>query len=162
MSNVELKGLDQCISKMTNAHLLQKPLKYALDQSAETVQRKAMQLAPVSDGYLKTHITTSLDGGVLPLWATVGSNTKTPKTPNGYGECVEYGTRPHWPPVRALEGWAKKHHVSAWAVAVSISKHGTRAQPFMRPALQQSTGKIQEIFRAVAREVQRAWASQAS
>jgi hypothetical protein len=56
-----------------------------------------------------------------------------------YGVAVRGGTRPHFPPVRALLPWViKKFGIGeekqalkiAWAIAVKISKVGTKAQPY--------------------------------
>ncbi len=55
-----------------------------------------------------------------------------------YGSDVEYGTSPHMVGAEALKGWSKRvlgDENAAYAVARKISKFGTDAQPFMRPAL---------------------------
>ncbi len=65
------------------------------------------------------------DGGMA---AEVG-----PEAP--YGPYIEYGTKPHFPPPDALEGWAKRHGFdSAWPICIAISKRGLPARPFMFPA----------------------------
>jgi hypothetical protein len=52
-----------------------------------------------------------------------------------YGPHIEFGTKPHFPPLDALEGWAKRHGFdSAWPIAKAISEKGTPAQPFLFPA----------------------------
>ena len=52
-----------------------------------------------------------------------------------YGPYVEHGTRPHFPPPDALEGWAKRHGFdSAWPICRAIAKRGLRAKPFLFPA----------------------------
>lgn len=48
-----------------------------------------------------------------------------------YGIYVNDGTRPHRPPISAIEGWAKRKGINPWAVAHSIATYGTEAQPFM-------------------------------
>ena len=68
---------------------------------------------------------------------------------------VEEGTRPHWPPIRALEGWARRHGISAFLVARAISRRGTRAvrmfarnwdawRPKWQPALDQAMRRVRE------------------
>ena len=53
----------------------------------------------------------------------------------GYGPYVEYGTKPHFPPPKALEGWAKRHGFeSAWPICLAISKRGLPAKPYLLPA----------------------------
>lgn len=52
-----------------------------------------------------------------------------------YGVYVEEGTRPHFPPLDALEGWAKRHGFdSAWPICKVISERGLPARPFLFPA----------------------------
>ena len=52
-----------------------------------------------------------------------------------YGHYVEYGTKPHFPPPDALEGWAKRHGFdSAWPICKAIAKRGLKAKPYLFPA----------------------------
>lgn len=44
---------------------------------------------------------------------------------------VEFGTRPHMPPVDSLRPWAQSKGLNPWAVARGIAKHGTRKQPYL-------------------------------
>lgn len=61
---------------------------------------------------------------------------------------IEYGTEPHMPPVTPIMRWVqrklgvhnrKKAYSIAWAIATKIKKHGTDAQPFLRPAMNDTT-----------------------
>jgi hypothetical protein len=38
------------------------------------------------------------------------------------------------PPVNALKEWSRRKGIDPWAVAMSIKKKGTPAQPFLFPA----------------------------
>ena len=52
-----------------------------------------------------------------------------------YGPYVEYGTRPHFPPPDALEGWARRHGFeSPWPICKVIAERGLPARPFLFPA----------------------------
>ena len=52
-----------------------------------------------------------------------------------YAAYIEFGTKPHFPPTDALEGWAKRHGMdSAWPICLAIAEHGTPAHPFLLPA----------------------------
>jgi hypothetical protein len=56
---------------------------------------------------------------------------------NKYALYVELGTDPHYPPVSALRGWARRKlgdENLAYAVVKAIGKKGTKPQPFLRPA----------------------------
>ena len=69
-------------------------------------------------------VDTTLDG----MLAEVGPTAE-------YGPYVEFGTKPHMPPVDALEGWAKRHGMdSAWPIAINIKKHGSEPRPYLMPA----------------------------
>lgn len=73
-----------------------------------------------------------------------------------YASAVEFGTRPHFPPVDALRDWARRRlgdENLAFVVARAISERGTKAQPFMRPAFNRNRKKIEGEFR---REIKRA------
>ena len=55
-----------------------------------------------------------------------------------YAPYVEFGTRPHMPPVEPLVEWAhlKLHDDKAgYKIARAIAKRGTKPKPFMRPAV---------------------------
>lgn len=96
----------------------------------------AKKLAPRDTSNLArsiTHEVRSTAGSVRGKWGTALS-------PH-YGPDVEFGTRPHWPPVSALAGWARRHGTNPYAVAAGIAKHGTKAQPFMRPSFAQIRAK---------------------
>lgn len=52
-----------------------------------------------------------------------------------HGIYVEFGTKPHFPPLDALEGWARRHGIdSAWPIAKAISERGLPAKPYLFPA----------------------------
>lgn len=52
-----------------------------------------------------------------------------------YGPYVEYGTRPHFPPPDALEGWARRHGFSStWPICKAIADRGLPAKPYLIPA----------------------------
>ena len=85
---------------------------------------------------------------------------------------IEWGTNPHFPPPRALVGWVErklgKHKPEskgiAYAIAVKISREGTRPQPFLRPAIEEARVKYgfkgdigMEMVTATAPEGPSAW-----
>ena len=54
-----------------------------------------------------------------------------------YAPWVEFGTRPHWPPVKAIETSMRVSHSEAFLIARSISRKGTRPHPYLMPAAEQ-------------------------
>lgn len=100
-------------------------VKLATLRAAVDCEREAKMRTPVDFGRLRSSITYrfSDDGYAADVYTDVS-----------YAAYVEYGTRPHMPPVAALEDWAARHGGSAWALAMHIKKYGTKEHPYMRPA----------------------------
>jgi len=66
-----------------------------------------------------------------------------------YAPYVEFGTRPHWPPVEALEEWCARHFggkENAFILARVISKKGTKPKHFFRNAFYDNQDKIKQII----------------
>lgn len=91
-----------------------------------------------------------------------------------YSLAVEFGTRPHFPPVEAVTGqtesldiWVRRMNPSpsseaeqgmsqeelnesvAFQIARRISRVGTKEKPFMRPAYNAGVGKLQKEIRNI-------------
>ena len=135
-------------------------------RAALFIHRRARQLVPVDTGRLKSDIRmiTNLRG----IASTASVFTELP-----YAPYVEEGTKPHFPPPLALEGWVRRHGLgakfagrktstanldrqAAFVIARSIAKKGTKPQPFMEPAadeLEADSGKrlVESFNRAKAR-----------
>ena len=68
------------------------------------------------------------------------------------GKYVEYGTPPHFPPPKELEGWVQRKwganqndkKEKSFILARHIAKHGTRPYPFIRPTF---NTEVVEIIR---------------
>ena len=73
---------------------------------------------------------------------------------------VEFGTKPHFPPPSALATWARRHGFGPrgeWALARAIAKRGTKARPFLVPALLESKPDIEGFLRDAARQIEAKW-----
>lgn len=71
-----------------------------------------------------------------------------------YGVAVRLGTKPHFPPPRALVPWVRrklgigdeKEALSiAWAIAFKISRVGTKKNPYHERVFQSNVGAIRRI-----------------
>ena len=132
-SRIVLIGGDALEKALKNLDFLKGPADEMIDGVANTLRRNAMQGSPVDTGRLKTswvvdwHKKSGYKTG-----AVVGSNMP-------YARYVEEGTKPHWPPLRALQPWASRHGFGrgmrgAWLVAKIIAKKGTKATKFFEKA----------------------------
>ena len=77
-----------------------------------------------------------------------------------YAIFVEEDTKPHFPPVAALEGWARRHNVSAFLVARAISRRGTKGRHMFaknlakwrlrfQPALDSAVNRIARLLQGL-------------
>jgi HK97 gp10 family phage protein len=98
----------------------------ALVQTGVDVQNRARQLCPVDTGRLRSSIVHHVDGSARVSGVTVGTNVS-------YAADVEYGTAPHviLPKNKKALYWPGASHPVS-----KVNHPGTRAQPFMRPALE--------------------------
>lgn len=60
-----------------------------------------------------------------------------------YAIYVEEGTKPHFPPIKAIQGWADRHGIPAYAVALKISREGTEPRHIFRDTFNDLWDKAQ-------------------
>ena len=121
----------------------------AMQQGAFMVQKSAKRNAPVDTGRLRASIDVTIEWEDQNLRGVMGSNVE-------YAPYMEMGTEPHFPPISALEGWARRHNINAYLVALSIAKTGLEARHFFRDALDQHRDEIIKLFNeAVSKAVRK-------
>lgn len=152
---IQVQGDIRLQKALNDPLLIRGPISSFLKRSALTVELNAKMKAPVDTGRLRSSIVTNF----APLRASVGPTVT-------YAPHVEYGTRPHWAPPGALQPWAGRHGFGAgargdWLVRFIISKRGTRAHPFMRPAAQQSIAAIRRFANQMLLDIKMRWQSRA-
>ncbi|MFJ8144684.1 HK97-gp10 family putative phage morphogenesis protein [Streptomyces sp. NPDC096048] len=129
------RGLRRYLGRMSD------DVKRAVDRTRVDVQNEARRRAPVDTGRLRSSIVSRAEGSGRSVGYVIGTNVN-------YAAAVEYGTSPHViKPVnkRALYWPGAAHPVA------QVNHPGTRAQPFMRPAIEMT-----EIFwRAHASQIGR-------
>jgi HK97 gp10 family phage protein len=114
-------------------------LERAMTSAVTEIRGEAMRLVPVDTGNLRRSLTHEVVAGGQTVTGRVGTNAP-------YGRYVEEGTRPHFPPVAALAGWARRHGAEPFVVARAISRRGTRARPYLKPALAKNQAAIAKEF----------------
>lgn len=71
----------------------------------------------------------------------IQSVVKPSEAADKYAVFVEEGTRPHWPPIKALQGWADRHDIPVFMVARAIALRGTKPRYFWRDTWNDLQGK---------------------
>jgi len=115
----------------------------ALKEVAEKIAEAAREMAPKAFGDLIESIVVEEH----PTWVAV--LVKAP-----YGGYVEFGTKPHWPPLEAVRAWAELKGWTAEEIQAGIAKKGTPAQPFFIPAWEKYEDEVPVAFRG---KIQKLW-----
>lgn len=105
----------------------------AVEYSLNVAQSEIVPRTPVDRGLLRGGVQTSITGQGIDLVGRVFN-------PLGYALPVEAGSRPHFPPPEALEGWVrrvlrvapKEVRGVAFLVARAIARRGTRPREFFK------------------------------
>ena len=146
MIKIKVEGIEQLIANMGQAGGMVEPLlRTALNRSAIDIKETAKSEAPVAFGKLKGSIKHDVKKYEAMVWAS-----------EKYAPFVEYGTKPHFPPIAPLERWAQLklgNSALAWAVAKKIARVGTEAQPFFFPAVRSNVGNIQRYFEEFSNQI---------
>jgi len=149
--DIEVKGLIEVQKKLEQVltDLHGAPMIEAMRDATLLVTRDAKILAPVDTGRLRASITPDVTQRGNDVVGIVGSNVV-------YAPYMELGTRPHFPPLAALETWARRHGMSAFQVALAIARKGTKARKFLQGAFEKNEGRIIDLLeRAIGRIVEK-------
>lgn len=90
------------------------------------------------------------------VWGVMG-------TPAEHGVPVEMGTKPHFPPIDPLQFWAEQvlgvdTSVSrgvAWAIAIKISKKGTKGAHMFEANFEDNRGRVEAILARIPDDIVR-------
>ncbi len=137
--SAEIKGLRETQDKVdqTIRDLRGEPMLEGMRDATLLVTGTARTLVPVDTGRLRASILPEVRSEPLTgsIVGVVGSAVE-------HAPYVELGTKPHWPPLAALEVWAQRHGTTAFAVAQAISRRGTKAYRYLQGAVEQNESKI--------------------
>lgn len=144
---VTVQGLDKLVALGEKYPAVsEKYINMAINRSLVRILGEEKQQAPVSTGNLRDN--WRLDMGRFT--GTLASNAP-------YAAAVHEGSAPHMPPVNALTAWAGKHGIDPWVLAKSIAKNGTKANPFLKRAVelqaQNINGEFQTALDSILRDL---------
>lgn len=129
---LKIQGLDSLISDFKKAGVNYRPLMTQAMQKSTNRLKNDIQSNITNEGISNTgnlrrsiYVKKASDSeGIV----AVGEK---------YGAYVEFGTRPHFPPIAPLERWAKTKLGKdglGFLIARKIARKGTKAQPYVEPA----------------------------
>ena len=150
MIRVTLKGGDETVKLLKRfPERLRIALLRAMRESVILVQSLAKVNAPVFRGLLRVSILQGITEEGGKLVGHVGSAL-------AYAPVLESGRTMGWfPPISELKIWARRKlgdERLAFVVGRAIKRRGFRAQPYLLPALEAGSSRIQTIFESRLRE----------
>lgn len=131
--SITLKWAEE-IAKKFGTQPIKSTIKRIITMATIYMQWLSRQEAPTDQGQLRWWISVE----ITDLRGSVFNTMK-------YWDYVHQGTGPHFPNVTAITGWANRHWISPWALAFSISKKGTKANPYFDRATEKWESKVNEI-----------------
>jgi len=146
---------------MKQANILVK----GFERAPEITQTELYKAAMLSTMLLEREIKENTPRGVGAgggLAGSINSRVTTPGdaivgvvgSPLNYAEPVELGSKPHFPPVQAIEDWVnmklgkggKEGRSMAFAIARKISREGTKGAFMFETGLEDNEEQIQGFF----------------
>jgi len=90
------------------------------------------------------------------VWGMIG-------TPAVYGESLEYGTKPHFPPVDPIQHWVEKKlgisggatHSVAFLIARAISRRGTKGAHMFEKGTEEQEAAVIRILEQIPEDIVR-------
>lgn len=137
--NIEIENFQQIVDLLDKYPDIAEVLfDKAIKNSILSIQRDAIIKAPVNTGALRS----SIQSGFEPLVGVL-------EVLSPYGAVMEYGTQPHFPPLDEIKKWCLLKFgtdAPAFAIAKKIAREGTKARPYLGPAIEKNEQKVQDYF----------------
>jgi hypothetical protein len=153
---VEPKGLDEIVALWHRApELTERELYRGMQESTLLAEFNIKLETPkgVSGGgglvgSISAGLPQKVPGGLVGFVGTSAS----------YAAAVENDTRPHFPPIQALESWVAEKinpepeegvdvvNKVATLIALKIAKHGTKGKFMFKKGIEKSQGEFEKIF----------------
>lgn len=173
---VEIIGLEKLLNDLDEFGKLDEriwfPVHDAMSEAVQQIEATAkdnlLANGSVAFGHLRASIASDVQVSETAIEGRVGTNLI-------YARPVEFGTKPHWPPLQPLVEWVRIKRLAgsysvktrqrlgskalqqqqniavARAVQVKIARRGTKARPFFFPAIE---AKKDEVLRLIERGVE--------
>lgn len=149
--SVKIEGLDELTKSLEAAPgIVSQELVDAMDQSTRYVKGQ------IRDEIRSNRITNTGNLARSVAIEPVKPNRGRVYVSEMYGAAVEFGSRPHFPPVAPLERWAQTKLGKSgigFLIARKIARVGTKANPFVAPAFKNSIEYINQRFQSAIKEV---------
>jgi hypothetical protein len=133
---VKIHGLKEMQSAFKRSpKIVADEINSAIKKSILSILARAVPKMPVDTNFLRSRNVTIFSKLMGKL------ENRAP-----YAIFVHEGTKPHFPPLHAIERWANRHGIPPFLVARAIARKGTKGKPFYDIAVKESQTLINHIF----------------
>lgn len=150
---IRINGQEKIVKKLEDVNrFLKDRLVMNMEIAMREVKQRARELVPVDTGDLSKSIRNVVRVTDKSITGIVGASQP-------YAAAVEFGTRPHWIPLKdpqksaAFRKWCQKRGLNPYLVARAIAKKGTKPHPYLIPAFEQLKSRIINSFKLLIREI---------
>lgn len=135
--SVTVTGFDKLVKQIEKyPQISEKHVTMAINRSLVRILGQQKQQAPVG-----------VSGNLRDNWKIdIGRFQGVLRSNAPYAMAVHQGTGPHAVSGETLKAWAKRKGLNPWAVAKSIAKNGTKANPFLLRSIQVESGNVDREF----------------
>ena len=154
-TTITLTMSPQLRRNLSPSYAVGRPLRMYLDWATKLIRDEGRKEAPKDLGEMRRSHTAIVDSAAIPGWGRMEVQA-VGKRGAPYPIFVHEGTRPHFPPVEAIRGWAERHGIDPWVLARSIAKKGTKANPWLERTLTKVMPQLMDAGR-LGTEVRKQW-----
>lgn len=155
MISITLQGWDRLEQAFRQApDIVRQELDTFMHAATQHIQSEVQDRTPAAMGTLRASIHGSVERMSDGVLGVVG-------TAQPYAVPVELGSKPHFPPVQALQDWVrvklgksgKEGRGIAFAIARKIGKKGTKGHFMFRDAFEANQNEVRRQFDATAARI---------
>ena len=182
---IDTRSIDAFIARfpVTAPRVVEQELRAGMNDALEIVLNEVVDRAPVASGIFRESLYSEIVGvkagiGGVDVEGVVSSSDYEPKV-----WAIEYGRPPgKMPPIEAIALWVRRKGIAgvfsvktkkrkggqaqrqkedlsaAWAIAINIARHGTKAQKVFEQAGKASERKVIGVFDDVEQRILLRWA----
>ncbi len=153
----DAKAIEQLIRQYPEA--AQKAQEGRVTEALKFLEGKIKEETPVGGGPI--HLRDTIFSKVSPWGQSMWGMISTPAV---YGESVEMGTKPHFPPVEPIRHWVEKKlgydekeaKSIAFLIARAISKRGTQGAKMFTKSFERHESQVISILNNIPGDIVRA------
>ena len=141
---IKIEGMDDLKKAFEKSpKIVKDAIDPAIKKAIFSIQAKAIPHIPTDRGFLR-------GPGNVTIFSTLKGVLKN-RAP--YAIFVHEGTKPHFPPLHAIEKWADRHGIPPFLVARAIAKKGTKGKPFYDLAVKETKPLLDQIFSGALKDI---------